>query len=152
MWNRKNKHKVSEERLLNDNKGLLPGNGISYHQFKEPDARILKTFENPKKEMTYTVIFSTKELTALCPLTGMPDYYTLEISYQPDEKCIESKSAKFYFHSFRDMGMFIEALTNKIADDWQKVCNPKYIKVVNTMNARGGIPITVTAVRVYPKR
>lgn len=141
------KGKVKEEKLLNDDKAILPGSGISYHQFKKPDSRILKTFDSPNTKRKFTVVFSTKELTALCPLTGMPDYYTLEISYVPNKKCIESKSAKFYFHSFRDAGMFIEALTNKIADDWDKVCMPKYLKVTNTMASRGGIPITVIVER-----
>ena len=141
------KKETRDEKLLNDDKAILPGSGISYHQFKEPDARILKTFDSPEKKLPFAITFSTKELTALCPLTGMPDYYTLEINYIPAEKCVESKSAKFYFHSFRDAGMFIEALTNKIADNWVAACAPKYLKVKNTMNARGGIPITVEVER-----
>ena len=145
------KKETRDEELLNDDKAILPGSGISYHQFKEPDARILKTFESPEKKLPFAIIFSTKELTALCPLTGMPDYYTLEINYVPAEKCIESKSAKFYFHSFRDSGMFIEALTNKIANDWFEICAPRYLKVTNTMAARGGIPITVEVERFGEK-
>ena len=141
------KNENTDEKLLNDDKAILPGSGISYHQFKEPDARILKTFESPEKNLPFSITFSTKELTALCPLTGMPDYYTLEISYVPAEKCVESKSAKFYFHSFRDAGMFIEKITNKIANDWYITCAPRYLKVTNTMNARGGIPITVVVER-----
>lgn len=136
-----------EERLLDDDKALLPGGGISWHQFKEPDCRILKTFDNLKKDISYTIDISTTELTALCPLTGFPDFYKLVISYTPDEKCIESKSAKFYFHSFRSYGGFIETLANKIADDWVKICNPKWVKVDLTMNPRGGIPITVVVER-----
>jgi len=136
-----------EEKLVNDDKALLPGSGITWHQFSEPDYRILKTFDNPKKEMPFTIEFSTKELTALCPLTSMPDFYDLKISYIPALKCIESKSAKFYFHSFRSYGAFIETLANKIADDWVKACSPKYLKVDLTMNARGGIPINVVVGR-----
>jgi len=136
-----------EQKLLEDSKAMEPGSGVSFHQFKEPDARILKTFDSPEQTLSFIVTFSTKELTALCPLTSMPDYYMLEIEYMPNQLCIESKSAKFYFHSFRDAGMFIEALTNKIADDWNKICKPKYLKVTNTMAARGGIPITVVVER-----
>jgi len=135
--------KRRDEKVMNDDKAMLPGGGISFHQFKKPDARILKTFDSPNQKQSFTVVFSTTELTALCPLTGMPDYYTLKIEYTPDKKCVESKSAKFYFHSFRDAGMFIETLTNKIADDWEEVCAPRCLKVTNTMNPRGGIPITV---------
>jgi len=138
---------MDEKDLLNNDKSLLPGGGISWHQFKEPDSRILRTFNNPKPGLDYEVIFSTQELTALCPLTSMPDFYTLRISYVPNLKCIESKSAKFYFHSYRNYGAFIETLANKIADDWQKVCSPNHLKVELTMAARGGIPITVVVGR-----
>jgi 7-cyano-7-deazaguanine reductase len=133
----------TEEHLLNDDKALLPGSGVAWHQFSKPDSRILKTFNNPKKGIDFTVEISTNELTALCPLTSMPDFYTLKISYTPDEKCIESKSAKFYFHSYRSYGAFIETLANKIADDFVEACDPKYLKVELTMAPRGGIPITV---------
>jgi len=136
-----------EEKLVNDDKALLPGSGITWHQFSEPDYRILKTFNNPEKKSLYTVKISTTELTALCPLTSFPDYYTLYIEYIPDKRCIESKSAKFYFHSFRNYGAFIETLANRIADDWVKACSPKYLKVDLTMNARGGIPINVVVER-----
>ena len=106
-------------------------------------SRILRTFTNPTIEYSQ-IIISSNELSALCPLTKFPDFYQMRITYAPDKKCVESKSFKFYLHSFRDAGMFIEALTNRIADDFMKVCEPKYLQIVNTMNARGGIPITVT--------
>ena len=146
MNEKKKPQEQFEQHLLKDEKALLPGRGVSYHQFSKSDYRILKTFDNPSL-IPYTVEISTNELTSSCPLTGMPDFYTLHISYTPDTKCIESKSAKFYFHSFRNEGMFIEALTNKIADDWVKACHPMYLKVRNTMNPRGGIPITVEVER-----
>ena len=136
-----------EQKLLNDKAALLPGGGLSWHQFKEPDPRILRTFDNPNKKNSYTIKISTTELTALCPLTSFPDYYSLLIDYSPDQKCIESKSAKFYFHSFRNYGGFIETLANKIADDWVRVCDPRRLKIELTMNARGGIPITVVVRR-----
>ena len=43
-------NKDIDEKLLNDDKAILPGSGISYHQFKKPDSRILKTFESPEDE------------------------------------------------------------------------------------------------------
>lgn len=140
-----------EENLLKDKEALLPGGGLSYHQFKEPDYRILRTFDNPKQDALYTIEISTDELTSLCPLTGFPDFYHLTIKYVPDKKCVESKSVKFYFHSFRDAGMFIETLANKIADDWVKICKPKFVKVEIRMNPRGGIPISVRIVRKTEK-
>lgn len=143
--------KEFEQYLLRDDEALLPGKGVSWYQFSKPDYQILKTFDNPNMGIPYTIEISTTELTSLCPLTGFADFYHLQIIYTPKEKCVESKSAKFYFHSFRSYGAFIETLANKIADDWVMVCNPKYLKVKLTMNPRGGIPITVEVERVEVK-
>lgn len=140
------KRKVWENFLLEYDKSLLPGMGVSWFDFEKPDHRILKTFEAPSTK-DFEVTFSTEELTALCPLTGFPDFYSVHVKYTPRIKCVESKSAKFYFHSFRTCGMFIETLTNRIADDWQKACDPRCLSVTATMKARGGIPISVTAER-----
>jgi len=128
--------------LLEDNKSLLPGGKVKWYKFKNPDYRILKTFENPGKS-EYVITFETEEISALCPLTGFPDNYHLILHYVPGKKCIESKSAKFYFGSFRDYGAFIEALANRILDDWVLACGPEWIKVDLTMNVRGGIAMTV---------
>jgi len=140
----------SEEELLEDKKSLLPGSGLAWHQFTEPDHRILRTFVN-LSEIDYNIEITSNEMTALCPLTGFPDFYKLVINYTPGRLCLESKSVKFYLGSFRDAGMFIEALTNRIADDIVKACSPKNLSVCNTMNARGGIPIMVTVER-YKER
>ncbi len=140
------KREVWKNFLLMYEKSLLPGMGVSWFDFDTPDFRILRTFDSPSSEH-FRVVVSTEELTALCPLTGFPDFYDVHVEYVPKQKCIESKSAKFYFQSFRGSGMFIETLTNRIADDWAKACNPKYVQVTCTMKARGGIPITVVAER-----
>jgi len=141
----KEKEAITKE-LLSDKNSLLPGSGLTWFQIDEPCADILRTFENPS-DLEYEVILSSEELTAMCPLTGFPDFYNLEITYSPDKKCIESKSFKFYIGSFREAGMFIETLTNKIANDIMIACNPNYLCVSNTMKARGGVPITVVAER-----
>lgn len=121
---------------------LIPGQGKRWSQFK-PSKSILQCFENPSKERDITITFSSEELTANCPLTSHPDFYKIKIQYVPLEHCIESKSAKLYLGSYRNEGMFIEALTTKIFKDWCEVVKPKYAKITNTMAARGGIPITV---------
>jgi len=95
-----NYYTITDQDLFDDSNLVLPGSGISFHQFEKPDSRILKTFDAPS-DKKFTVVFSTKELTALCPLTKMPDYYTFEIQYIPKKKCIESKSAKLYYESSR---------------------------------------------------
>lgn len=139
--------KAFQELLLNSKDSLRPGSGLSWFQFSEPDFRILETFDNPGVPGSTQVEFFTEELTALCPLTSMPDFYSLSITYRPREKCVESKSAKFYFHSFRNAGMFVETLANRIADDWVKACSPWRVEVKATMRVRGGVGITAIAER-----
>lgn len=112
-----------------------------------PNEAVLETFENPEKERDYSIKLSSKEFSSLCPKTAQPDFYSIQIEYWPKEKCLESKSLKLYLFSYRQTGMFIEALTNKIADDVQKIIEAKRLIVTNTMNPRGGIPITVKVVR-----
>ncbi|HZY56879.1 MAG TPA: hypothetical protein VFE09_03665, partial [Rubrobacteraceae bacterium] len=61
-------------------------------------------------ETDATVEFTTNELTAVCPITGQPDFYELRLSYRPREALIESKSLKLYLWGFRDRGLFAEDL------------------------------------------
>lgn len=91
------------------------------------------------------VELSSDEITAHCPLTGQPDFYSIHVYYQPDQKCIESKAFKLYLMAFRDEGHFIEALSKIMLDDLVKACEPKWMKVVLRMNPRGGITIIATS-------
>lgn len=87
------------------------------------------------------VILTSDEVTSLCPVTGQPDWYTIEIEYKPDKLCLESKSLKFYLWTFREEGHFCEHLTSIILRDVQKAINPKALKVTAEMKPRGGIKI-----------
>ena len=57
----------------------------------------LKTFPNPRKGRKYTITIDTDEFTALCPMTGQPDFANMKVEYSPDELCVELKSLKLYF-------------------------------------------------------
>jgi 7-cyano-7-deazaguanine reductase len=104
----------------------------------------LETFPNPNPGRDYTIVFDVPEFTCLCPLTGQPDFAQFEISYVPDEKCVELKSLKLYFWSFREEGAFHEKVTNRIADDLIAATSPRYLKLVGKWNVRGGIGTIVT--------
>jgi 7-cyano-7-deazaguanine reductase len=110
-----------------------------------PDAAILETFPNRHPHRNYRVTFDCPEFTSVCPITGQPDFARIEIAYVPDQKCIESKSLKFYLFSFRNTGMFHEEITNRILDDVVSACAPRWARVRGIMNPRGGIAIDVTA-------
>ena len=74
----------------------------------------LESFPNPGVSNVEMV---SDELTAFCPVTHQPDFYTATIAYEPSELCLESKSLKIYLSRFHDQGVFCEALAVRIRDE-----------------------------------
>lgn len=109
----------------------------------KPEEAILETFEAPKGE--YEVELQTEEFTSLCPITAQPDYARISVKYIPNKKCIESKALKLYLFSFRGVGAFAEAITNRILNDLVKATAPQWMEVKGYFAKRGGIGINVTA-------
>lgn len=105
---------------------------------------MLETFPNPQPDRPYWIEFECPEFTCLCPKTGQPDFATIHIRYVPDQLCVELKSLKLYLWSFRDVGAFHEAVTNKLLDDLVKLTQPKFFEVRAVFMVRGGIHTTVT--------
>jgi 7-cyano-7-deazaguanine reductase len=103
----------------------------------------LDTFPNPKAERDYTIRFDCPEFTCLCPITGQPDFASIQIEYVPDKLCVELKSLKLYLWSFRDEGAFHEAVTNRICDDIVAAVAPRKITVTGKFAVRGGITTDV---------
>jgi 7-cyano-7-deazaguanine reductase len=101
----------------------------------------LETFANPG---VADVELAGDELTAVCPITGQPDLYRITIGYRPDGLCLESKSVKLYLNSFRNEGVFCEALAVRIRDDVASALEvpPDAVRVELEQKARGGITIT----------
>ena len=105
----------------------------------------LETFANPYPDRDYTIEMECPEFTSICPVSGQPDFGTIQIRYVPDQQCIELKSLKLYLWSFRQEGAFHEAVTNTILDDLVAACAPRQMTVVGDFNVRGGISTVVTA-------
>ena len=105
----------------------------------------LDTFKSPRPGRAFEIVFTTEEFTCLCPLTGQPDFAHISVRYQPDQLCVESKSLKLYFWSFRDKGSFHEAVTNQILDDLVKAVAPFWMRVEGDFLIRGGIRTVVVA-------
>jgi 7-cyano-7-deazaguanine reductase len=99
----------------------------------------------PRPAGVEKVVLESDEVTSLCPVTGQPDWETVVIEFAPEKYCIESKSLKLYLWSFREEGIFCEALAGQIARDVYAACKPRWCKVTVTQKARGGIKITATA-------
>lgn len=96
------------------------------------------------------VSFASSEFTSLCPITGQPDFGTIGIEYQPDQKCLESKSVKFYLWAYRNEGAFCESLAARIADDIVRAIEPRRVKVTVTQTPRGGLSLHAIAERISP--
>ncbi len=105
----------------------------------------LETFENPQPDRDYTIRIDTPEFTCLCPLTGQPDFANIELEYIADQYCLELKSLKLYFWSYRDQGAFHEAVTNAILSDLVAAISPRFMRVTADFNVRGGVYTQVVA-------
>ncbi len=106
-------------------------------------AKSLETFDNPNPERDYHIRIDSPEFTCLCPKTGQPDFAEIKLDYIPDQRCVELKSLKLYYWSFRDEGHFHEQVTNMIAGDLIALLDPRWIKVTTIFNVRGGVYTTV---------
>ena len=113
-------------------------------------SRELVTFPNPTPERDYVIRHVCPEYTAVCPVTGQPDFGTISVIYVPDRACVELKSLKLYLWSFRDEGHFFEQVTNQILDDLVRALQPRKMTVVGRFNVRGGIATTVVARHAAP--
>jgi 7-cyano-7-deazaguanine reductase len=110
----------------------------------------METFPNPNPERDYHIRIHTPEFTCLCPKTGQPDFAEIRLDYVPDQLCVELKSLKLYFWSFRDEGHFHEKVTNMIADDLVRLLDPRDLKVEAVFNVRGGVYTTIVVEHTKP--
>tara|TARA_B100001971_G_C18112546_1_gene495018 strand:- start:136 stop:525 length:390 start_codon:yes stop_codon:yes gene_type:complete len=89
------------------------------------------------------IMTETDEFSAVCPFSGLPDLAYVKIEYYPEgRKCVELKSLKYYFISFRNVGIYQEAVTKRIFEDLQKTLGTKKLIVTTIYNTRGGFDTT----------
>lgn len=130
--------------------GAFTANRILAERFS-PDAmpkktaRSVDTFPNPTPSRDYLIHMEIPEFTCLCPKTGQPDFATLYLDYVPDKHCVELKSLKLYIWSYRNLGAFHEAVTNRILDDLAAATQPRFMRLTAKFYVRGGIFTTVVA-------
>ena len=108
-----------------------------------PQAARLETVPNPHPGLIYLVRFACSEFTALCPLTGQPDFAHLVIDYVPEKTILESKSLKLFLGSFRNHPAFHEDCTLAIARRLVEALAPRWLRIGGYWYPRGGIPIDV---------
>ena len=104
------------------------------------DVAVMETFqyEGPDQE----IVTETREFSAVCPYSGLPDFAMLRINYVPSNRCIELKSLKYYVTSYRNVGIFQEHATARIAEDLFRLLEPQMLVVTTVYNTRGGFDTT----------
>ena len=99
----------------------------------------LHVFPNPAPQRDYVIQFQVPEFTCHCPLTGQPDFAHFTIDMIADKLCVELKSLKMYFWSYRNEGAFHEKVTNTILDDIVAATDPRFVRITAKWYVRGGI-------------
>ncbi len=111
---------------------------------KRPTHKLLRIIENENRGKRFLCEHAFPELTAVCPRTGLPDFYTARVVYEPGDALIELKSLKQYLTGYRNVGIHHEELTNQILEDFANAVDPRWIFLELSVNVRGGISTTVT--------
>ncbi len=114
-----------------------------------PDAKLLDTFDTPA-DTPFVIEHVAEEFTTLCPKTGQPDFGRIILRYGPGDLCVELKSLKLYYQSYRNEGIFYEAVTNRICEDLAAALKPRWLQVVTKWRGRGGIHSRIIAARGEP--
>ena len=109
-----------------------------------PDPSLLETFPTPT-DSPLLIEHVNEEFTSVCPVTGHPDFGTVTVRFEPGASCVELKSLKLYFQSFRNEGIYYEAVTDRIRDDLAACMEPNWLQVVTDWRGRGGIRSRVVA-------
>ena len=101
------------------------------------DVGVLETFAY--KGVDQEITCETDEFSAVCPYSGLPDVARVRVTYVPTDRCVELKSLKYYFVSFRNVGIYQEHVTDRILCDLRDLLAPKRLTVETDYNVRGGI-------------
>ena len=105
----------------------------------------IEVWQNQYADKDYNIHLEFPEFTCVCPKTGLPDFAKIIIDYVPDKDCLELKSLKEYFFSFREIGIFHEHVVNRLLEDIVAASKPRSCKITGEFNVRGGIETTVSA-------
>ena len=113
------------------------GKIFNFEDESKIDPNYLETFDfNSPNQYIKT---ETNEFSAVCPFSGLPDLAKIKIEYFPTGgKCVELKSLKYYFISFRNVGIYQEAVTKRIYNDLSSILQTEKIQITSMYNIRGG--------------
>lgn len=128
---------------------IAEGRTIPFTGPEAIDAAVLETFpySGPEQE----IVTETDEFSAVCPFSGLPDQALLTVRYVPGDRCVELKSLKYYIISYRNVGIYQEHATARLAEDLQRVLAAKSLTVTTRYNVRGGFTTTCSVTLGAPK-
>ena len=109
------------------------------------DAELPEIETWPNQFRGYRIKIEIPEFTSICPKTGLPDFGTLMLEYEPRELCLELKSFKYYTLAYRNLGIFYENVVNRMLADVVKAAKPVWATLEGRFTPRGGLQSTITA-------
>ncbi|MGN6457176.1 MAG: NADPH-dependent 7-cyano-7-deazaguanine reductase QueF [Achromobacter mucicolens] len=101
----------------------------------EPAPELLRTRPGDVVEET----LASRLLKSNCPVTGQPDWATVQIRYRG--KPIDRESLLRYVVSFRQHAEFHEHCVERIFSDLMQACGPEHLTVYARYTRRGGLDI-----------
>ena len=117
------------------------GKKFDFEDISKINSGFLQTFKFESKDQFIKT--ETNEFSAVCPFSGLPDLAKIIIEYFPEgNKCVELKSLKYYFTSFRNVGIYQEGVTKRIFDDLKTLLETDRLQITSIYNIRGGFKTT----------
>ena len=105
-----------------------------------PDFLQTIDYSAPRQRISYQM----NEFAAVCPFSGLPGTGIVWADYIPENKLVERKSLKYYFISFRNVGIYQEDVTSRIFNDLNPLLEPEELLIKTRYSTRGGIDTTCT--------
>ena len=117
------------------------GETFNFEDVSKINSNFLETFEFDSADQYIKT--ETNEFSAVCPFSGLPDLAKVKIEYFPTGgKCVELKSLKYYFTSFRNVGIYQEGVTKRIYNDLRFCLGTNKLQITTIYNIRGGFKTT----------
>ena len=105
-----------------------------------PDILQTIDYSGPRKRISYQI----NEFAAVCPFSGLPDTGIVWVDYIPQNKLVELKSLKYYFISFRNVGIYQEDVTSRIFNDLNPLLEPEELLIKTRYSINEAIDTTCT--------
>ncbi|MDA9946226.1 preQ(1) synthase [Candidatus Marinimicrobia bacterium] len=117
------------------------GETFNFEDVSKINSNFLETFAFDSADQYIKT--ETNEFSAVCPFSGLPDLAKVKIEYFPTGgKCVELKSLKYYFTSFRNVGIYQEGVTKRIYNDLCLCLETNKLQITTIYNIRGGFKTT----------